>query len=116
MVAGVIGAKNNGAGVVGVSPGLPLYSLKVVDGHGEVKSSNVIRALQWAIEQGRDLGIRVINLSLAVAQTDPDADPVGFQALVDLYCPMIRRADEAEILVVVAAGNYGSSLMRCAIP
>ncbi|WIA31713.1 hypothetical protein OEZ86_002589 [Tetradesmus obliquus] len=33
-VAGIVAAKNNGAGVVGIAPGLPLYSLKVLDAQG----------------------------------------------------------------------------------
>lgn len=33
-VAGIVGARNNGVGVVGVVPGVPIYSLKVLDGRG----------------------------------------------------------------------------------
>jgi subtilisin family serine protease len=33
-VAGIIGARNNGRGVVGAAAGIPLYSLKILDADG----------------------------------------------------------------------------------
>jgi subtilisin family serine protease len=33
-VAGIVGARNNGLGVVGVAAGIPLYSLKILDADG----------------------------------------------------------------------------------
>ena len=67
------------------------------DGSGV--ASNVIEAIDWAIEHRKAYNIRVINLSLGapVVQSYRD-DPV---------CEAVERAIAAGIVVVAAAGNYG---------
>ncbi len=54
-VAGTIAAEDNGAGVVGVAPGVSLYALKVLNSAGSGNYSNVIAALQWCIDNGMDI-------------------------------------------------------------
>ena len=41
-VAGTIGAINNGAGVVGVAPGIPIYSVRVLNNTGSGSLSSVV--------------------------------------------------------------------------
>ncbi len=91
-VAGIIAAKDNGTGVVGVAPDAELYALKVLDHLGFGSLSGVIAAIEWAIANKMD----VINLSLGGL-------PVDFPPLKDVC----DRAVAAGIVMVAAAGNSG---------
>lgn len=106
-MSGIIAAKNNGAGVIGVSPGTPLFSLKVLDGSGRGSLSSVIAAMAWVATEGIKTGIRVVNLSLAayIDPTSPD-----YAATRDAVCGVFAQASAAGVLVTTAAGNYGSSI------
>lgn len=69
-VAGIITALNSNAdpaveSVVGISPGTPVFSLKILDAKGRGAMSNMLAAVQWVMAEGLAQGIRVINLSLA---------------------------------------------------
>jgi len=91
-VAGIIGAKNNDRGVVGVAPNAQLYAVKVLDYNGEGYVSNIAYGVRWAIDQGMD----IINIS---AGTKSDSY---------LLKSMIDEAYKKNILVIVAAGNDGN--------
>ncbi|MEO8217572.1 MAG: S8 family serine peptidase [Acidobacteriota bacterium] len=88
-VTGIIGALDNNIGVVGVAPDVDLYILRVLDAKGSGKTSNVIRAVDWAIEHK----LNVLNLSLG------SADPS------DLEQAAFQRASDAGILAFAASGN-----------
>lgn len=107
QVAGTIGARNNGLGVVGVSPGVPLFSLKVLNGDGRGVLSAVISAIKWVATQGARQGVRVVNISLA-AFVDPRSP--DYAATKDLVCGVFQEASDAGVLVVVAAGNYAAEV------
>lgn len=100
VVAGAIAAVgNNASGIAGVTWHSKIMPLKVLSDTGEGEIKNVIRAIDYAINNGAD----IINLSF-----------VGFDHSKSLE-NAIRRAYEAGILVVAAAGNeqgegYGYSL------
>ncbi|KAF5409976.1 MAG: Tk-subtilisin [Candidatus Methanocomedens sp.] len=47
-VAGTVAAINNDFGVIGVSPEVNLYALKVLDASGSGSYSNIISAIDWA--------------------------------------------------------------------
>ena len=86
-------------GRTGVAPNANLISLRVLDANGAGKLSDVIAALQWAIQHRAQYNIRVINLSLgAPATTSYLADPLAAMAEI---------AWHAGITVVTAAGNLG---------
>jgi subtilisin family serine protease len=101
-VAGTIGALNNGAGVVGVAPGTPIFALRVLDSRGSGAFSNIINALLWVAENGRAKGIRVINMSLG---GDGGADPTS-----SAVCDAVKAVADAGIAVVAAAGNGGGGI------
>jgi len=88
-VAGIIGAKNNNLGIVGVAPKCKLYSLAVLNDQGSGSYGNIIRALDWCIENGMD----VVNMSLG-----------GGGDSKALY-EAVRRVYDAGITMVCAAGN-----------
>eukprot|EP00775_Hariotina_reticulata_P001764 gene1764-2103_t len=106
-IAGTVAARNNGAGVVGMSPGLPVYSLKVLDGSGRGSLANLLSAVTWVIAEGKALGIRVLNLSLGVFADEAAED---YAAAVAGVCDVFKKASDAGIVCVVAAGNFGSSI------
>ncbi|MFQ5860631.1 MAG: S8 family serine peptidase [Dehalococcoidia bacterium] len=92
-VAGTVAAEDNGVGVVGVAPEARLYALKVLSASGGGYWSDIIAAMQWAV----DNGIQVANLSLG-SSTNPGGT---VQAAFD-------NAEAAGILTVAAAGNSGN--------
>jgi serine protease AprX len=100
-VAGIIagsGYDSNGARR-GIAPGANLVVLKVLDGEGLGYISNVIAALDYAVEHRAQFNIRVINLSVAAGVYESYAsDPLTLAA---------KRAVEAGVVVVTAAGNLG---------
>jgi serine protease AprX len=102
-VAGIIagnGADSGGARA-GMAPGARLVVLKVLDGSGKGSISDVIAALDYAVEHRNELNIGVINLSVATGVYESyETDPLTIAT---------RRAVNAGITVVTAAGNNGKS-------
>jgi len=62
QVAGVIAALDNNRGVVGVTPGIGMYSLKVMSDSGYGTVGSVVAGIEWANDQN----IPVINMSLGL--------------------------------------------------
>ena len=102
-VAGVIagnGYDSYGAHA-GIAPRANLVGLKVLDENGGGYISDVIAALDYIIANKAAYNIRVANLSVGAAVTTSyNNDPLT------LAC---KRAVEAGIVVVVAAGNLGKN-------
>ena len=100
-VAGIIagnGYDSYGARA-GIAPAAHLVSLKVLDGQGNGVISDVIAAFEWAVANRVTHNIRVINLSVGARVTESyNTDPLTLAA---------KRATDAGIVVVTAAGNLG---------
>ena len=100
-VAGIIagnGFDSSGARS-GLAPGSRLVILKALDGTGQGRISNVIAALDYAVAHSSELNIRIINLSVGAGVYESyDADPLTIAT---------KRAVDAGIVVVAAAGNAG---------
>jgi subtilisin family serine protease len=93
-VAGIIAAADNNEGVVGVAPGVELYSLKVLDACGSGSTEDIIAAIDWIIQKKSQIGGNwIANLSLG-ASTSSMAEQTAFQ-----------RGADAGILFVAASGN-----------
>jgi subtilisin family serine protease len=99
-VAGTVAAVYNGAEIVGVAPDVELYALKVLDDTGYGWWSDVIAALEWAV----DNGIQVTNNSYAgdVAVDPNEPELAALRAAFD-------SAEAAGVLHVAAAGNSGNA-------
>jgi serine protease AprX len=100
-VAGLIagnGAGSNGR-YRGVAPGATLIGLKALDGNGAGLTSHVLSALEYAIDNRRALGIRVVNLSLG--------HPIFERADRDPLVAAVEAAARKGLVVVVSAGNWG---------
>jgi serine protease AprX len=100
-VAGIIagnGYDSSGARS-GIAPRAQLIALKVLDGTGNGHISDVIAALDYAVQHKDELNIRIINLSVAGGVYESyNTDPLTLAA---------KRAVDAGIVVVAAAGNNG---------
>ena len=102
-VAGIIAGNgfDSGGGRTGVAPEAHLVGLKVLDAEGTGYMSDVIAAIDYAIAIKDVYNIRVINLSVASGVFESyDTDPLTLAA---------RRAVDAGIVVVAAAGNLGAT-------
>ena len=100
-IAGLIGGSgNNSMGAyAGVAPQVSLVGIKALDATGAGVTSNVIAALEFAIQNKSTLHLDVINLSLG--------HPIYESAATDPLVQAVQSAVAAGIVVVVAAGNYG---------
>jgi subtilisin family serine protease len=90
IVSGIIAAEGNNAfGITGVAWNAQIMALKVLNDRGEGTTEDVIRAIDYATNNGAD----IINLSFV----GPDYSSSLAEA--------IERAFDAGVLVVAAAGN-----------
>lgn len=92
-VAGVIGAKDNDVGIIGVSNKADIYSVKILDETGQGTYQNLIKAIQWCI----DNKMNIINLSLKGEIHSPYLEEV------------IEKASNSDIIIVAASRNGGSN-------
>ena len=108
-VAGTIGARNDGVGVVGVAPATRVYSVRVLDRNATGSTASVICGIDWVVSTRSDvdpdndiavanmsLGGSVPSLSTCASTTDPEHKA-------------ICRATAAGVTFVVAAGNGNDS-------
>lgn len=92
-VAGIVGARNNGIGTVGIAPESSIYAVKSLDQNGSGYLSDIIAGIDWSIQNNMD----IINLSLGTT-----SHSATLQQVVD-------KAYGQNILVVAAAGNNGAA-------
>lgn len=86
-IAGIIGARKNGEGLIGIAPESDLYICKVANDSGKVSFDGLMKGLDWAVEQKVD----IINISLEF----------GDKALKKA----IDRAINQHIIVIASSGN-----------
>ncbi|WP_404455663.1 S8 family serine peptidase [Virgibacillus necropolis] len=93
-VAGIIAAKNNMIGTVGVAPNVNIYAIKALNQYGKGRQTDIIAGIEWAVEHDLD----IVNLSL----TSPHSTIALKLA--------IESADDAGLLIVAASGNDETGL------
>lgn len=91
-VAGIITMRANDFGFVGIAPNVKLMPLKAASGSASFTDSNILKCLNFAIENGAD----VINMSF------------GGQSLSKTMATAYQRAAGKSVLIA-AAGNDGLS-------
>ncbi|GAA3550695.1 S8 family serine peptidase [Kribbella ginsengisoli] len=97
MTLGLIAAAgNNAIGVAGTAWTAKAMPVKVLDHEGSGFDSDIIKGLNWAVQHGAD----VVNMSLGSDQDDPVLHDAIAQAVAD------------GVVVVVAAGNDGNSVLQ----
>jgi subtilisin family serine protease len=92
-VAGIIAAANNDIGVIGVSPEVNLFPVKVLDRYNSGSLSDILDGMQWCIDNHMD----VVNMSFGSTASD---------ALLQIA---VTALNTAGIVQVAAAGNLGTS-------
>ncbi|HYT38662.1 MAG TPA: S8 family serine peptidase, partial [Acidimicrobiia bacterium] len=105
-VAGIVADKGI-PGVVGVSPGTPLYAVRVFGADGSGDLSGVICGLNWVAENAAADNIKVVNMSLGGEGTDDGSCGATDQ---DAFHAAVCRVTAAGVTVVAAAGNDGGDL------
>ncbi len=91
-VAGIIGAKNNDFGVVGVAPDCTLIPIKVLNNNGGGSYESIVAGIEKAIEMKAD----IISMSLGASAAPPGK-----------VHNAIKKAADAGIIILAAAGNDG---------
>jgi subtilisin len=106
-VAGTVGALDNGFGVVGVAPGVRLWSVRVFDARAYSQTSWLVCGIDWVTSRREAADptrpqIEVANMSLR----DPGGDDgnCGY-TIPDAEHRAICRSVQAGTAYVVAAGN-----------
>lgn len=90
-VAGIIGAKNNSFGILGVASGANLVSLRVLDASGDGVLSSIIQALAYVNANGK--AGDVVNMSLGEDVTSATLDQ------------QVKNTASKGIFIAIAAGN-----------
>lgn len=88
-IAGTIAAANQLYGIVGVAPRALIYPVKAFDKNGAAYVSDIIRGIDWCVQQGVD----IINMSFGMKIRSKSL----FQAVVNAY--------NAGVIIVASSGN-----------
>lgn len=83
----------------GAAPEASLIGIKVMNSQGSGQLSDIIKGIQWAVDNKEKYNIRVINMSLGAKPQCSYKDDIVVQATT--------AATRAGMLVVAAAGNKG---------
>lgn len=93
--AGIVSARSNSIGVIGVAPKSNLYAVKVLDDNGSGMTSWIIAGMEWCIKNK----IKVASMSLGGT-----GDPMV------AYSNAVKRCQDNGVTVVTASGNsYGTA-------
>ena len=99
-VSGIIAARRNAHGIVGVAPEAKIITAKVLNDEGAGTSQDIVAGICWAVEAGADI------LSMSLGSSEPDEEI--HQALL--------LAIAKGIFVITAAGNEGPDLDTVGYP
>lgn len=83
----------------GVAPGAFLVSLKVLDQYGNGRREDVIRAVDWVLQNKERYHIRIVNISVGTTENNAMIQRSLIQA--------VERAWDEGLVVIAAAGNLG---------
>jgi subtilisin len=107
-VAGTVGAKNQGSGLVGVSPGARIYAVKVLDSTGNGTDAQVICGIDWVAANAKKKKIKVANMSLSGdGADDQNCGNTNGDAEHKAIC---NAVNVKKVTFVVSAGNLASNL------
>jgi len=112
-VASILGAKDNKQGIVGLLPGVRLWSVRIFDSKGRGSVSGVLCALDWMASK-RDPRHKdrpffeggTMSFAVIMSGRDPSTKPCGQGPRDAIHTAVCRVVGQGTILVA-AAGNYG---------
>lgn len=90
--AGIIGARTNGKGIIGIAPKSAILVGKVLGNNGAGSMKAIANGVDWAVQAGAD----IISMSLGADMDDPE------------MFLSIHNALAKGTIIVAAAGNSGS--------
>ena len=99
-VSGIIAARRNANGIVGVAPESKIIMAKVLNDEGTGTSADIVAGIRWAVATGADI------LSMSLGSPEPDEEI--HQALL--------LAISKGVFVITAAGNEGPDLDTVGYP
>jgi subtilisin len=112
-VGGTIAARDNSLGVVGISPGAPLWDVRVLNQNGAGNTADVICGVDFVTGTRRDSNptndIAVANMSLGGKTKDADDENCGRTNKDPLHLAICNSV-AAGVTYVVAAGNDGADI------
>lgn len=91
----------------GVAPGAALVGIKVLDRNGSGSMSTVTAGIDWAVQNKSLYGIEVLNLSLGTSGSSDGQDSTSLA---------VNNANDAGLVVAVAAGNAGPATYTIGSP
>jgi len=97
LVAGIIAAKENNEGVIGIAPKQKLFIAKALGDDGSGSDEWLANAIYWAIDKKAD----IINMSLGA--------PATYEFAFKKTQKAVQKAYEAGIVLIAAAGNESAS-------
>src|SRR5580765_798248 len=102
-IAGLIGSSGvqSNFEYQGIAPNARLVGLKVLDGQGSGKTSDVIAALEFVTANKDRLNVQIVNLSLG--------HPIFAPASEDPLVQAVQKATAAGLIVITSAGNNGQN-------
>jgi len=107
-VAGTIGARDNGFGMVGIAPEVTLHAVKVLGANGSGSWSGIIAGIDWVADHLPHLP-RIANMSLGGGGSRQGVCTAsGIQGTADALHTAICNATNKGVVFVVAAGNAGA--------
>ena len=99
--AGIVGARNNATGIVGVAPECSLFAVKVMrpvpGGRASGRRSWIIAGMNWAAQKGMDVA------SMSLGSTADSAN----ESCIIAYQRAAKNLLDNDCLVVSSAGNSG---------
>jgi subtilisin family serine protease len=101
-VAGTVGARDNGVGVVGVAPDARLWAVRVLGNDGSGTTATVVCGINWVTANASAFGIKVANMSLGGGGADDgNCGLTNGDAMHVAICNSVG----AGVTYAVAAGN-----------
>ena len=104
-VAGIIGAKDDASGVVGMAPGVPLYGVRILNKNGNGTLSDAACGVDWVAANSDR--VKVANMSVRWFVRGDDA--CGDTNNDPLHKAICTAVNVKGVTIVAAAGNEGQS-------
>lgn len=111
-VAGTVAARDNGAGVVGVAPGAPVWAVRVCGNSGSCTSGDIVRGIDWVAARKADFkaglsgGINFAAANFSISSADSNrscSNPANTTHRA--ICGLVGQG----VVFVMAAGNDARS-------
>ena len=106
-VSGVLGAIDNETGILGIAPGVPIYSARVLDDDLLGTVQTLMCGLEWVSQNADRYDLAVVNMSISYPGTDDgNCGYTNGDTIHQAICSLTRDG----VSVVAGAGNSGKDL------